>query len=122
MRYVLLIYSVDPTTWYSLPEEQREAHLPDHLAFDAELVRSGERLESASLADPARSMTVSRSTGDIVVTDGPFAESKEQLTGFYLLDCESEERAIEIASRTPDARFTRVELRPCMELDAGVEM
>lgn len=122
MQYLLLIYSVDPAIWFALSEEEREGLTPAHLEFGDDLDRSGELVSSAALSDPARSMTVHREGERPVVTDGPFAEAKEQLTGFYLLDCGSEERAIEIAARAPDAGFTRVELRPCMDLTAGLEM
>jgi hypothetical protein len=122
MQYLLLIYSVDPTIWFALSEEEREGLTPAHLEFGEQLARSGELVSSAALSHPARSKTVRRHDGEPVVTDGPFAEAKEHLTGFYLLDCESEERAIEIAAQAPDAGFTRVELRPCMDLTAGLEM
>lgn len=122
MQYLLLIYRVDPAVWLALSEDERDQLTPRHLAFGDELDRRGELVSSAALADPARSVTVSRSGGETVVTDGPYAESKEQLTGFYLLDVDSEQRAVEIASQVPDAAFNRVELRPVMDLEAGVEM
>lgn len=122
MQYLLLIYRVDPAIWFALSEEEREGLGPAHKSFDEELQEAGVLVASAALADPAHSRTVTRVPGEPVVTDGPFAESKEQLTGFYLLDVESEERAVEIASRVPDAAFTRVELRPAMDLTTGLEM
>jgi len=59
--------------------------------------------------------------GETMTTDGPFAEVKEQLAGFYLVECESLERAVELAARVPDAAFTDVEVRPVLDL-RGMEM
>jgi hypothetical protein len=74
-----------------------------------------------ALADPSNGKTVRVRNGLPAVTDGPFAEAKEQLAGYYVLDCESLERATEIVAHDPAARFWAVEVRPIMDT-AGTEM
>lgn len=86
-----------------------------------EIVESGELVSGAPLADPGATRLVRVRDGGTDVTDGPFIEGKEQLAGYFVVDCESEQRACEIASRFPDARFATVEVRPIMDL-GGQEM
>src|SRR5437879_2469966 len=86
-------------------------------ALVAELKDSGELVGSEALADPSNTRTVRMQGGVPVVTDGPLAEAKEHFGGYLLVDCESIERATEIAVRWPSARFGSLEVRPVM--DAG---
>jgi hypothetical protein len=86
-----------------------------------ELTQTGEFIGGEALANPVNSKTVSVRDGAPVVTDGPYLEAKEYLAGYCIFDCESLERAIEIAGRWPDARYRPVELRPLMG-DGGMEM
>jgi hypothetical protein len=74
-----------------------------------------------ALADPALTKHVRGREGVPVITDGPYLEAKEQLAGYFVVDCESPERAAEIAARFPDARFAAVEVRPIMDM-SGQEM
>ena len=69
----------------------------------------------------AKRVTVSESAGT-VASDGPFAETKELLAGFYLVDCETEARAIEIAGRFPEAEFGLIEVRPVLEMTSGADV
>ena len=85
----------------------------------AELSETGEWIGGEALAHADRAKTVKVHDGAPVITDGPFAEAKEQLAGYCLFECETEERALEIAARWPDARINGVELRPLMSHDAG---
>jgi hypothetical protein len=71
------------------------------------------------LADPALAKRVEVSGDQTVISDGPFAESKEHLAGFYLVDCESEDRALAIAARVPDAVWGLVEVRPVLDLSGS---
>ncbi|WP_279580966.1 YciI family protein [Fodinicola feengrottensis] len=82
---------------------------------------SGELIDSAALADPSTSRIVRLKDGVEEATDGPFAEAKEQLAGYFVIDCENVERATEVAARFPDAKFAGVEVRPIME-PCGMEM
>jgi hypothetical protein len=125
MKYLVLIYS-NPTSW-AHPTFEHTAHYraasPDErAAMDTqfgdlmrEMSASGELVSGTPLADPETTRTVRVQDGVTVTTDGPFAESKEQMAGFFVLDCVDINRATDLAARFPDARFGRVEVRPIME-------
>lgn len=120
MKYLLLIYQ-NPVAWEALSEEERQAMMAEAGAIMQELTESGEWIGGEALAHVSQAKTVRPRDGVPVVTDGPFVEAKEQLAGFCLLECESLERALEIARRWPDARYTGVELRPLM-VEAGSDL
>lgn len=120
MKYLLLIY-MNPMTWESLSEEDRNAVFHGHDAFQKEIVEPGELIGSVALADPSNSRTVRVRGGVPAVTDGPYVEAKEYLAGYYLLACDSVERATELAARIPDAQYTAIEVRPLMD-DGGPEL
>lgn len=120
MKYVVLIYN-NPATWEAMSEEERDRLMGEFDAFDKELIESGEFIGGAALADPSNTKTVRVRGGVPATTDGPFAETKEQLAGYFVIDSVSLERAIEIATRDPNARFGAVEVRPIMD-EAGTEM
>ena len=86
-------------------------------ALMQEITGSGELVAGEGLADPATTRTVRVQGGARVVTDGPLAEAKEHFGGYLVVDCETLERAIDIAARWPNARFCAMEVRPI--LDAG---
>ena len=86
-----------------------------------EIRATGEFIDGQALADPVLTRTIQSRAGVPAVTDGPYIEAKELLAGYFVIDCESPERATEIASRFPDTRFGAVELRPIMNL-SGLEM
>jgi hypothetical protein len=90
-------------------------------AVIAELTESGELVGGEALADPSNTRTVHVRNGTPAVTDGPFAEAKEHLGGYLIVECETPERAVEIAARWPSARFSPLEVRPIMDT-AGTEM
>jgi hypothetical protein len=131
MRYLMLIYTnaenwahpsygQDPA-FLALPEEEQDALHAQAEALRREITQSGELVGGTALSAPALTRSVRVRGGLPATTDGPFLEAKEQLAGYFILDCESAERAEEIAARIPDARFAGVELRPIME-QAGQEM
>lgn len=110
MKYMLMIYNNPDVAWTGSDEQRRE--LGELFALRDELIGTGELISSHALADPELTTTV-RVRGDVPeVTDGPFAEAKEQLAGYILFECADRERAVEIAARTPPARRYAVELRP----------
>ncbi len=120
MRYLLMIY-MNPTVFETLSEDEKTAVMDVHDEFHKPIRESGELVGFAALADPSNSKTV-RVRDDVpAVTDGPYAEVKEFLAGFYVVDCETVERANELAAMIPDARYTAVEVRPVMD-EAGMEM
>lgn len=120
MKYLLLI-QMNPAAFEALTEEERNAVFAGHDAVSAELRESGELLGFVALADPSSSVTVRVRDGAVDATDGPYVESKEFLAGYYAVDCETPERAIEVAAKIPDAAFTAIEIRPVMA-EAGLEM
>ncbi len=116
MKYVILIYSNPESReiWANIPADQRRTGLEVYEALNAELEASGELIVTEALVEPASAKRVSVSEGRTVTSDGPFPEAKELLGGFYLIDCDSEERAVEVAARIPEAQLGLVELRPVM--------
>lgn len=116
MKYVLAIYA-DESYLPELDESERAAEIDEYWRVDAEARRAGVYVTSEPLAPSAETTVVTVREGETVVTDGPFAETKEQLGGFYLLDCESREQAIALAARIPGARHGRVEVRPVVEYE-----
>ena len=118
MKYMILIQS-NPQfleRWEALPKEQRERFGRDHLALSAELADTGELVAVEALADPALAKRVTVAGEQTMISDGPFAEAKEHLAGFLLIDCENEDRALAIAARVPDAVWGLVEVRPVLDL------
>jgi hypothetical protein len=131
VRYLLLIYT-NAENWehpiflrdprfLALPQAERDELVRQTRALHEEIVASGELVADAALAAPSTARSVRVAEGLPVSTDGPYVEAKEQLAGFVMVDCETPERATEIASRFPDARFSAVEVRPVMD-DVGQEM
>jgi hypothetical protein len=120
MKYMLLIYQ-NPEAWQDLFEDDRTAVMNEAGAIVAELTASGEFIGGEGLADPSQTKTIKVRDGVPAVTDGPYLEAKEHLVGYCLFQCDSAERATEIAARWPDARYWAVELRPLMDA-GGTEM
>ena len=119
----LLIMHVNPAVLDALTEEERNEIGTGHGAFIDAIKKSGEMITTLALADPSQSAVVRASGGQPVVTDGPFLEAKEYLGGFYLIDCESRERALELAALIPDTKIEglAVEVRPVMFSDGTLE-
>jgi hypothetical protein len=107
---MLLIYN-NPATYESWTEEERAALFGEVDAIVTDLRKSGELVGGAGLADPGSARTVRVRQGATAVTDGPFAEAKEQFAGYLTVDCETPERAEEIAASWPDARYFALEVR-----------
>ena len=122
MKYVILIWS-NPTSrelWEGFSDAERAEGFGAYAALDEELAASGELIVSEALADPSATTRVAVRDGRTITTDGPFAEAKELLAGFYLVDCASHERAVEIAARVPGmAELGLVEVRPVVDLEQG---
>lgn len=108
MKYLMLIYN-NPENLAAQGQDMEAIHAEVGAIMD-ELQSSGEWVSGEALGDTSKVVKVV--DGAPAITDGPFAEAKEQLAGFCIFDVASEERALEIAARWPDARLTGVELRP----------
>jgi hypothetical protein len=120
VKYMLLIYQ-NRAAWEALAESERQVVFADVGTLVDELTKSGEWVGGEGLADPSTARTIRVRDGLPAVTDGPFAESKEQMVGYCIFDCATEERAIDIAARWPDARYWAVEVRAILSPD-GEEM
>jgi hypothetical protein len=120
MRYMLLLYdNADTREAFFGPGSEPLGEEIDALL--QELTESGELIATEPLADPVQTKTVRVPAGGPVITDGPLAETKEHFGGYLIVDCESIERAVEIAARWPSARFAPLEVRPILDV-GGVEM
>ena len=120
MKYMLLIYD-NPDTRDIFFGEEGTALMAEMDSIMNELRKSGELVSTEALADPSNTRTVRVQGGVPVVTDGPLAEAKEHFGGYLIVDCESVERAAEIAARWPNASFAAMEVRPIMDT-GGADM
>jgi hypothetical protein len=121
VKYLILIYGnpASRAVWEGLSEAQRAEGLKAYAALNEDLAASGEMVVAEALADPSLAKRVSVREGRTVTSDGPFAEAKEHLAGFFLVECESLDRAVEVAARVPEADLGLVEVRPVLDLDLG---
>jgi len=118
MEYVLLIYG-EESNWSDLPPADQEAMYQEYFALARDLRAQDKLLASNELHPVATATTVAVRGGDAVVTDGPFAETKEVLGGYFVIDAESLDEAIEWAQRIPSARTGRIEIRPAVDHSTG---
>ncbi|MBT2499121.1 hypothetical protein J7E25_08430 [Agromyces sp. ISL-38] len=112
MQYMLLIYGSEEA-WNDLATNGQEALDAAHREVFADLTASGELVLSNEL-NPSGAKVVRRTGDRLLVTDGPFTESKEMIGGFYIVDVEGVDRAIEIAGRLEETTFSQVEVRAVM--------
>ncbi len=115
MRYIMLIYA-NEKEWEAKSPQEKGRVLEEHGALDADLARTG-KYKTCDALQPTRTATTVRvRDGTTLVSDGPFAETKEQLGGFYVVEARDLDDAIAIASRIPPARWGAGEVRPIWEL------
>jgi hypothetical protein len=115
MKYLLTIYT-DESSYASISPEQSSAMLEAYGAFGREAQEAGALLGGEGLQPTATATTVRVRDGEALFTDGPFAETREQLGGYYLIDAENLDEAIAIAARIPMAQRGTIEIRPIVEL------
>jgi hypothetical protein len=115
MRYVLLIYGSEAAAANMTPEE-RAAGMQAHDTFANETQARGVLTGGAPLQPTSKARTLRIRKGKTLITDGPFAETKEQLGGFYILNCNDLDEALAMAAKLPDALYGCIEVRPVMEL------
>jgi len=116
MRYLLLIHDQESTFAKMSPNEM-EKLMADYNKFGEELRASGAFKDAARLREVATATTVRVREGKTLTTDGPFAETKEQLGGYYLIDVKNLDEAIRWASKIPSAKLGCVEVRPVWEMN-----
>jgi hypothetical protein len=111
MEYMLLIYD-DEEIWERMPKEKRKGIVREYFALASELRDNGNYIAGSPLRPTATATTVRIRDNKRVVTDGPFAETKEQLGGYFLIEAESDDEAWEWAAKIPAARYGSIEVRP----------
>lgn len=116
MRYLLLIYSNETADMQQTPAQQ-EAEMQAYGIFTAEVQKAGVFRSGEALLPSIQTTTVWMQQGKITTTDGPFAKTQEQLSGFYELDCANLDEAIQWAAKIPAAKKSSVEIRPIMEFN-----
>ena len=115
MRYLLMIYS-EPWDNSELTPQEQAASMEEWSEFTADLMKRGVMEAGEALEGIETATTIRVSDGDVLTTDGPFAETTEVLGGFYLLNVNDLDEAIEIAAICPGAKYGSIELRPVVEL------
>jgi hypothetical protein len=115
MRYMLLCYD-DEQAWAQAGKDVHRAAMDEAVQITQELHAKGQYLLASPLEPTSTAVSVRVRGGKCEVTDGPFTETREVLGGFYLIDVENLDAAIEIAGRHPGQRFGGVEIRPVLEL------
>jgi hypothetical protein len=111
MQYMLLIYS-NEADWYGMKAEEMQKAYGDYMKFTKELIDSGAMRNASQLKPINTATTVRVRNGKVMTTDGPFAETKEQLGGYYLIDVPNLDEAINWASKIPSVFTGSVEVRP----------
>lgn len=116
MKYLCLIYE-NETNWASYSKEQADSIMGEYFAFTEDIRKSGHALGGEALQPTNTATTVRVRNGKVSTTDGPFAETKEQLGGYYLIEAKDLNDAIQVAARIPGAKNGCVEVRPLMIFD-----
>ncbi len=115
MQYLCLIYE-DEKAWEKLPPAESARIVGEFNEYTESMKKSGHYAGGNALAPTHTATTVRVRQGKVATTDGPFAETKEQLGGYYLLNARDLNEAIQLAARIPGARFGSVEVRPVLEM------
>jgi hypothetical protein len=116
MRYLCLIYDEEKKI-EQMAQKDSEAFLGDYFKFTEDIRKSGHYLAGEALQPVATATTVRLRNGKISTTDGPFAETKEQLGGFYMINAKDLNEAIQIAAKIPSSRIGTIEVRPIVEFE-----
>jgi len=115
MTYLCLVY-FEPEIFDRMSDDEKRALDRDSLAYDRELERRGNYIRAEALDSTSKAITVQVRGGKVSTTDGPFAETKEILGGFILINAASREEVVEIASGIPLAKYGKIEVRPIYEI------
>jgi hypothetical protein len=117
MQYMLLIYD-DEKALAGMSEQDRGSLMQEYFQYTNELREAGAMVSGAPLQSTQTATTVTVRDGEQVTTDGPFAETKEQLGGYYLIEADSLDEALEWAKKIPSARIGKIEVRPLAQVGA----
>jgi len=118
MQYMLLIYDAE-SRFASIPKEALQKMYADYGTFTQELIASGVMEAGSELKPVATATTVRVHAGKVQTTDGPFAETREQLGGYYIINVETLDEAIKWAAKVPSADGGSIEIRPMVEAQAA---
>ena len=116
MRYLCLIYDEEKKL-EAMAKDESEKFMGDYFQFTEDIRKSGQYLAGEALQGVATATTVRVRNGKISTTDGPFAETKEQLGGFYMINARDLNEAIQVAAKIPSAKIGTIEVRPVVEFD-----
>jgi hypothetical protein len=119
MRYLCLIYD-DQKTMSSMSKAESDAFMGEYFAFTEDIRKSGHYVAGEALQPVSTATSIRLRNGKLSTTDGPFAETKEQLGGFYMIECDTIDQAIEAAKMCPGAKYGSVEVRPVMQVPSRV--
>ena len=111
MKYMLLIHDSEKV-WGTLSQDEQQQIMKDYRRFSDEIKATGQYLAGSQLQPTSAATSVRVRNGKRVVTDGPFAETREQLGGYYLVDAKDLDEAIGLAERLPSAKLGTIEIRP----------
>ena len=120
MQYLCLIYG-DENLAEKMPKAEAEKMYGEYFAYTDDIKKSGHYIGGNPLKATSTATTIRVRNGKVSTTDGPFAETKEQLGGYYLIEAKDLNDAIQVASRIPGARFGSIEVRPVQEIPARVQ-
>jgi hypothetical protein len=115
MKYLLAIYRDNENRWNELSPEEQKAGIAAYERFTADAAAAGVLLGGEALQPTSAATTVTVRDGERQVTDGPFVETKEQLGGYFLVDCQNLDEALDWAARCPAAGHGTIEVRPIQE-------
>jgi hypothetical protein len=115
MKYLCLIYE-DETVWQKMPKADMDRLYAEYSEFKDDIEKSGQLVGCNPLQPTRTATTVRVRNGKVTATDGPYAETKEQLGGYFLIEGKDLNEAIQIAARVPSARFGSIEVRPVWEI------
>ena len=114
MKYLCLIYE-NEKNYETMPKEEADAVFGEYFAFTENIKQSGQYVGGEALQPTQTASTVRVRNGKVSATDGPFAETKEQLGGYYLIEARDLNDAIQVAAKIPGARYGSVEVRPIVD-------
>ena len=114
MQYLLLIYE-DEKAWDGITEAERGKIFGEYMSFTADIKKSGHYIGGNALQPVHTATSVRVRGGKMSTTDGPFAETKEQLGGYYLIEAKDLNDALQVAAKIPSAKLGTVEVRPIQE-------
>lgn len=117
MEYMILIY-VDPASYADMTEEQGNQEMAEYFALGPSFRERAYQVTGEALHPVETATTVRLRDGKVMLTDGPFAETKEHLGGYYLIDCKDLDEAIEFAKSVPDVRRGSIEIRPVVDFSS----